>query len=141
MVNGRATTHGLDAIPDLNHPSYKVVGLLAWLILGLSVLGTLAFPRVFLIAARLFTFYLLARLIVTVIFYLVGVARCRAWETRGAPGACAGHQTDELDDVHHVVIIPNYKEPMAILRRTLQSLAYCVARCKAWPRKRMPGGA
>lgn len=123
MAEHNDATHHLNAVPDLRHPSYKVVGLLAWLIVGLSILGTLAFPRIFLTAARLFTFYLLARLVVTVIFYLVGVVHCRIWETRGAPGVCVGYHTDELDDVHHVVIIPNYKEPMGVLRRTLQGLA------------------
>jgi hypothetical protein len=68
-------------------------------------------------------FYLLVHLLLTVVFYLVGVVRCHVWQTRQEPVAYPGHQASELGDVHHVVIIPNYNEPMEILRRTLHALA------------------
>lgn len=118
--------HDLGVVRDPHHPSYKVPGLLAWFILGLSILGVLAFQRLFFNAARLFAFYLLARLVVMAISYLVGMVRCRTWEARHESGASPGHEAHELqriDDVHHVVIIPNYMEPMEILRRTLHRLA------------------
>lgn len=126
MTENRDAAHNLNVVQDPHDLSYKVPGLLAWFILSLSTVGMLAFPRPFLAGARLFAFYLLARLVVNVTFYLVGLVRCHIWETRDESTSCLGHQTDEfdgIDDVHHVVIIPNYKEPMEILCRTLRSLA------------------
>lgn len=114
--------HERDAIPSPHHFSYKIPGLLAWLTLGLSVVGSLAFPRAFLAYARLFASYLLVRLAANVLFYLVGVARCRAWARRRTTEA---HPLGSggSSDVHHVVIIPNYAEPIEVLSRTLQGLA------------------
>jgi cellulose synthase/poly-beta-1,6-N-acetylglucosamine synthase-like glycosyltransferase len=117
--------HELDIVQDLHHPSYKLVGALAWLTVGLAVVGALAFPRLFLAWARLFAFYLLARLVMSAASYLVGVARCYVWERRAEVEALC-HQAGECggpDDVHHVVIVPNYAEPVEILRRTLRRLA------------------
>jgi cellulose synthase/poly-beta-1,6-N-acetylglucosamine synthase-like glycosyltransferase len=117
---------GLDAVRELHHPSYKIVGLLAWLTMGLSLVGAVASPRFFLMGARLFAFYLLARLTINVFFYLSGIVRCRAWQRRETSGFCAARQAGEsnrVDDVHHVAIIPNYEEPLELLCRTLHALA------------------
>jgi cellulose synthase/poly-beta-1,6-N-acetylglucosamine synthase-like glycosyltransferase len=114
--------HALDIIQDLRHPSYKLIGALAWLTLGLSALGALAFPRVFVTWAQLFAFYLLVRLVLSATFYLVGLARCRA-RARQAAALCEPDCTPGNDDSHHLVLIPNYKEPVEILRRTLNRLA------------------
>ena len=65
MTADHNAAHKLDAIPDPTHWSHKVTGLLAWLILSLSVCGTLALPHRFVVAARLFTLCLLMRLVVT----------------------------------------------------------------------------
>lgn len=110
----------LNAIRDPRHPSYKVPGLHAWLIIGLSVIGAMAFPRAFLAGARLLAFYLLARLIAAATFYVIGVLRCRAWERKEFQPS---REDGVLQDVHHVVIIPNYKEPAELLQRTLNRLA------------------
>lgn len=126
MSDSHQATRRLDAIKDVRHASYKVPGLISWVILGLSLVAALAFPYSYLTAARLFALYLIARLSVKAVFYLVGVARCRRWQARGEPNPGPLHQVDEphgTDDVHHVVLLPNYKEPMAVLRRTLHALA------------------
>jgi cellulose synthase/poly-beta-1,6-N-acetylglucosamine synthase-like glycosyltransferase len=115
-VEDTAATHHLDATPAPHHWSYRVVGLLAWSILGLSILGASVYPRLFLTIARLFAFFLLARLVLTVAFYMIGAAHCRRREGRET-------STDRCGYLHHVVIIPNYREPMEVLSRTLRGLA------------------
>ena len=110
----------LDAIRDRRHWSYAVPGLVAWSTLALSLVGTLLFPSLFLTSVRLFALYLLVRLVTSAAAYGVGVARCRAWEAQAA----RVRQEQPLGgDVHHVVIIPNYREPVAVLSRTLAALA------------------
>lgn len=118
--------HDLGIVLDLHHPSYKVVGLLTWLTLGAVVGGALAFPHALLTGARVFALYILIRLIANVFTYAIGLSRCRAWQTgdKGAsePEAPASDRY-RADDVHHVVVIPNYEEPVGVLCRTLEALA------------------
>jgi cellulose synthase/poly-beta-1,6-N-acetylglucosamine synthase-like glycosyltransferase len=111
----------LDVDSSLQNPSYKVVGLLAWLIVGSSIAGVFLFPRPLLEASRILAYYLVARLILSLVYYVVGRVYCRRWESYG--WAERNRDNPQLDKVHHVVIIPNYKEPVAILERTLESLA------------------
>lgn len=126
MADDQRSTGHLDVLRDLNHPSYKLVGFLAWVVLVLGLVGTFAFPSLFLAGVRLFAFYLLTRLMVGTVFYVVGIVRCRIWERRADPGdrperSARGRDSDI--DVHHVVLVPNYKEPVEILARTLDALA------------------
>jgi len=122
----RPDLNGLGAVKDLRHLSYKVPGLISWLILGASLVGALAFPSLFLTAARLFAAYLIVRLWIKAVFYLVGLIRCRNWARRSESHTTPADQTIRSnggDHVHHVVLIPNYKEPLGILQRTLNRLA------------------
>ena len=115
------TAHILDVDLALQNPSYKVVGLLAWLIVGSSFVGVFLFPRPLLEASRLLAYFLVARLILSLIYYAVGRARCRRWES--FDWSQQNRDDPQFDQVHHVIIIPNYKEPVEILDRTLESLA------------------
>jgi hypothetical protein len=99
-----------------------VIGALAWLIIGSSVAGLVAFPHVFLPCARLFGFYLLIRLTVTVVSYLIGLLLCHRAESRMA-SAAACHGGVETATVHHIVVIPNFEEPIEVLARALAALA------------------
>ncbi len=100
-------------------------GALSWAVIVLAVLGSLLFPRVWLAIATIFMAYVVFRLVVTASFMAWGQHRIhQAEKTDFTLGE------DEVgpfgfapSDLRHVVIIPNYKEPAEILRRTLEGLA------------------
>ncbi len=103
-----------------------IPGCLTWITLLLSVIGAVAFPRVLLIIAVAVALYSALRFLVSGIANVRGLRLIKRWEktdwhevyTQTAP-------PDALpwDSVHHVVIVPNYKEPTQVLARTLENLA------------------
>ena len=109
------TERALDGIP----------GCLAWVALLLSLTAAVAYPYVILILAVLLGLYSALRFLFAGIANVMGLRQIKAWEatdwyTRylhdARPGAL------DWDDVHHVVIIPNYKEDVAVLKDTLNNL-------------------
>ncbi|MCX6030000.1 MAG: glycosyltransferase [Chloroflexi bacterium] len=125
-MNKYRAARTLDAISNPQDLSYKVPGLLTWLLVIVAIVGLWAFPRPVLYGARVVAFYTLIRYVIIVFFYLVGLIRVRRWETRVKLGADPGtppHGALRYDDIHHVVFVCNYKEPAEILTRTLTALA------------------
>lgn len=119
----------LDALRDPHHWTYKVPGLLVWALLLITLLGAVQAPQLALAGIRLLGLYVLFRVMLSVIYYPVGLVRCYL-QARGARTRrmTAGAQpTSPLEEyaseVHHVVVVPNYREPLAILERTLEGLA------------------
>ncbi len=110
---------------------YRVPGLLAWLVVVGAIVGLVQFPHVLSMAAALLALYLTARLIGIVVFTLVGTWRIRKWQARDWAAMPAAHGRLNPADVHHVVIVPSYKEPVSLLERTLHGLAaqHDAARC------------
>jgi cellulose synthase/poly-beta-1,6-N-acetylglucosamine synthase-like glycosyltransferase len=110
----------LDAERDLQHWSYKVPGLVVWLL----VLGTAAAyvvdPALGLAVVRLLGLYLLCRILLTTAFYPVALWKIYRLQRRLRAATAAGAIPDH---VHHVVIITSYQEPPAVLERTLECLA------------------
>lgn len=101
-------------------------GCITWLSLLLSVVGAVAFPRLLLLIAVAFTLYSALRFAVAGFANVLGLRKIRRWEAtnwREVYRQSAPPDALAWDDVHHVVIIPNYKEPEAVLRRTLDCLA------------------
>jgi len=103
-----------------------IPGCLAWIALLISITSALAFPRTLLLVAALLGFYAAVRFLVAGIANARGLRLIREWQTIDW---YAQYQQDasgnalNWNDVHHVVIIPNYKEPESILNRTLDQLA------------------
>lgn len=103
-----------------------IPGFLAWLALLLSVASAVAFPRTMLLIAALVGLYSALRFLLAGIANYMGLRRIRKWEKIDW---CERYKADAppdalaWDDVHHVVIIPNYKEPEHVLAETLDSLA------------------
>lgn len=103
-----------------------IPGCLTWLALLLSVVGAVAFPRAMLVFALLVMLYASFRFLLTGIAAVIALRQIRRWEKidwyekfiqSAPPDALA------WDDVHHVVIIPNYKEPRHVLACSLENLA------------------
>lgn len=103
-----------------------IPGCLAWLALLFSVAAAIAFPRALLLVAALLGFYSALRFLFAGIANIRGLRQIAEWE---ATDWRARYQRDAAPDalpweaVHHIVIIPNYKEPFEILTRTLDNLA------------------
>lgn len=103
-----------------------IPGGLAWL--ALFVLLGLAYvaPLAAVLAAGLLAFYSAVRFSFAAVANLRGHRLIRRWETTDWQAEYARRATAgslPLDAVHHVVIIPNYREDIATLRRTLDHLA------------------
>ncbi len=103
-----------------------IPGFMAWLALLFCIASAVAFPRFVLMIAAILAFYSAIRFLLAGIANSMGLRYIREWE------AIDWHQRylenrDETsipwEAVHHVVIIPNYKEPLPILKRTLDNLA------------------
>jgi hypothetical protein len=103
-----------------------IPGCLAWAALLFSIASAIAFPRVLVLVAALLGFYSAIRFLFAGIANVMGLRNIRQWEaTNWRERYQQEATTDSLpwDVVHHVVIVPNYKEPVDILRRTLDRLA------------------
>jgi hypothetical protein len=115
-------TSSLDAVRDLRHFGYKIPGMSTWLVFFVLVAAAVFAPNAALIVLQLIGLYLMLRIGMVVIFYPVSLIRSRRWEAR-ARAAAGMSLAGPASRVHHVVIVPNYKEPITLLARTLRALA------------------
>ncbi len=125
LLGGAPTTpipeRVLDGIP----------GFLAWLALLFSIASAIAFPQTVLLIAAIIGFYSAIRFFIAGCAAIYGLWQIRQAARRDWRAYYEQHRTNSAlrwEDVYHVVIIPNYKEPIAVLRRTLDNLA---AQCEA----------
>lgn len=103
-----------------------IPGCLAWLALVFSIIAAFAFPRTLLLIAALLGFYSAVRFLFAGIANVMGLRKIKRWEATNWRDRHRVESTAESltwESVQHVVIIPNYKEPIEILRRTLDNLA------------------
>ena len=110
------TERALDAIP----------GLLTWLALTLSLLGALLQPRIILWVAAALGAYMAARFILAALAIQIGYHRIVRWQRvdwRARYEEERGAETLVWEDIHHLVLLPNYRESHAILRNSLAELA------------------
>lgn len=123
---GRSVWGGTAPPPIPERALDGIPGCLAWAALLFSVVGAVAYPNLILAIAAGLGLYSALR------FFFAGIANIRGqhlineweqinWYDRYQQTA----PPDSLpwDTVHHVVIIPNYKETIETLRTTLDNLA------------------
>lgn len=111
-----------------HHWTYKVPGVIVWSVLGLTCLLATDAPALALSLTRLLGLYVLFRVLVGMFFYPVGQVRCwwqaqQAGRLRAITDLARTQRPLAEDAIHHVVIVPNFREPPAILARTLTGLA------------------
>ena len=89
-----------------------------------SFLTLVAAPRLLLEVARVVAIYMMVRFIGFTIFYLAGLVKIRQAEKQSIAHSQdnPANYTANEKAVHHLVVIPNYDEPLEILNRTLLSL-------------------
>lgn len=103
-----------------------IPGCLAWVALLFCIASAVAFPRFILLIAVLVAFYSAVRFLMAGVANFIGLAKVRRWEKtdwRTVYDQAPQENILPWDAVYHIVIIPNYKEPMHVLRRTLDRLA------------------
>ena len=130
--NPSATNH-LNANPDPKHFSYKVLGLLSWGILVSCLVNLVVAPRLLLNVARVVAIYMMIRFIAFMFLYLIGLLGIRTAEKRAMARSRLASLRDEnvpSRTVHHLVVLPNYEEPVEILDRTLRSLTSQAKACQ-----------
>jgi hypothetical protein len=103
-----------------------IPGCLAWIAIFFSIASAIAFPNMVLLLAALLGFYSTLRFLFAGIANVRGLRLIRQWQTvdwYARYQEDAGPESLAWDAVHHIVIIPNYKEPVEILQKTLDRLA------------------
>jgi hypothetical protein len=103
-------------------------GMVTWLLVTAPLWAGLLLPVPFAVAILAFDVFWLYLSATTAWRSIVGYRRLRGaertdWRHQFRIARAFGRAFATWDEVFHVVIIPNYKEPPAILRRTLSSLA------------------
>lgn len=104
---------------------HAVPGIISYTVIALSVFGVLIAPRAWVFVATVFLGYFIMRIVVTFVFALAGDLRIATWERTDwtAEEDEAGSSGFAPADVWHLVLVPTYREPEAVLRRTLDGLA------------------
>lgn len=103
-----------------------IPGGLAWLGLVLVAVGAYYIPMGVILLAGLLGLYSAVRFTFAGIAALWGLKLVKRWEAKDPRAEYARLATGDslpLESVHHVVVIPNYKEDVKTLRRTLDHLA------------------
>jgi len=112
------------AIPELVFDG--VPGFLAWLSLLIVVAGAVSAPlTVFSVAAAIGA-YLAARIVLAAFANLKGLRLIGEWQHidwRQEYLRRRGPDSLNWDDVLHLIVLPNYKEDLSVLRQTLDRLA------------------
>ncbi|MBZ0293010.1 MAG: hypothetical protein K8L99_10650, partial [Anaerolineae bacterium] len=123
---GRSVWAGAPPAPISERALDGIPGCLAWLTLLLSVVAVIAVPWFILILAALIGLYSAVRFFFAGIANMRGLRLIKEWEAtdwRQKYEEEAPWDALAWDDVHHIVIIPNYKEELHTLRQTLEHLA------------------
>jgi hypothetical protein len=123
---GWSTWGGMPPTPIPERVLDGIPGFLVWLTLLFSIASAVAFPRTLLLIAGLVGLYSAVRFFLAAIFNAIGLRAIRHWEKTDWHAHYQQHQTAAAlpwRAVRHIVIIPNYKEPLTVLRRTLDNLS------------------
>ena len=113
------------AVDPRRNFGHMVPGGISWFVIVISIVGMVLFPQVWLAIATVFVTYFMLRMTVILGFALVGERR--VWLAKRQDWTEGEEQVGPFGfaatDVHHVVIVPTYKEPVEIIGRTLSALA------------------
>ena len=103
-----------------------IPGFFAWMTLLFCIASAVAFPRVLLAIAAMVGLYSSVRFALAAYANVRGLGLIKQAEQQDWPQYYTENKTAQslpLEDVWHIVLVPNYKEPLSLLRRTLDALA------------------
>ncbi len=103
---------------------YRIPGLLSWAIVALCVIGASQYQGVTLIAFAAFCAFFFVRTLTVAVYSVRGNRLMRAWSAGELPFGpdVVGHDGMRPEDVHHIVLVPNYSESPELLTATLEAL-------------------
>jgi hypothetical protein len=105
---------------------YRIPGIQTWGILLIFFGLIIVAPRTALVMAQVVSIYLLLRFTLVAYFYLVSLALISTTRRKFKNGTVLNRLTQEqkarFSKIHHVIFIPNYKEPIEVMSRSLQAL-------------------
>ncbi len=104
---------------------HALTGVTSWAIILITLVGLTRFPQSWLPVTAVCLALFLLRAIFVLAYSILGDWKCRSWERTDWSDSeeTAGRGGLAPSEVRHVVLIPNFREPTAILRRTLDALA------------------
>ena len=112
-----STERVLDALP----------GVSVWLAFILCLVFSATLPRLMILGAMSVATYCTLRFVVASGASLLGWRRIYRWQCRNWHqeylSVNVSHRYCEWEDVHHVVLMPNFNEPVDVLRESLNQLA------------------
>lgn len=126
MGVGRSLWGGSPPPPIPERVLDGIPGLAAWFALFFSVICAVAFPRLLMLVAALLAAYTALRFVFAAYSNLRGMRLIKQWQDVDWHARYVQESTPDAlpwDVVRHIVIIPNYKEPVSILEKTLENLA------------------
>ncbi len=105
---------------------YRIPGIQTWVLLIAYFVVIILSPHTGLVVSQVVAIYLLFRFTMVAFFYLISLIRIRRAHQRLQKGSATDGLTAEqkakYSRIHHVVIFPNYKEPIEVLSRSLDAL-------------------
>lgn len=122
---GRSIWGGAPPPPIPERVLDGIPGFIAWVTLLFSIASAVAFPRTLMLFAAMVALYSAIRFLLAGIANGMGIRKIARWEKIDWYQKYLEDADDSSlpwDKVQHVVIIPNYSEPLEILRRTLDQL-------------------
>lgn len=102
-----------------------VPAVVSWAVIAATAVGLAVFPLRWMWFAVVVFAYFVVWMALHLAFYARGLRHCREWHLRdwSVDRDVAGPDGFAPSDVWHVVIVPNYTEPLPVLRSTLDALA------------------
>lgn len=101
-------------------------GIMTWLVILVTIVGSILFPQTLFLCAALFGIYAGMRFFLAGIASIIGIHHIQQWEQCDWRTRYEQRHSDgslDWEAVHHLVIIPNYNEPLTLLCKTLEALA------------------
>lgn len=123
---GRSVWGGTPPAPIPERVLDGIPGCMAWIALLFCIASAVAFPRGLLFIAALLGLYSAVRFLLAGVANVMGLRLIKQWEQ--TDWYAKYKQEADPDSlpwgvVKHIIIIPNYKEPIEILRLTLDNLS------------------
>jgi cellulose synthase/poly-beta-1,6-N-acetylglucosamine synthase-like glycosyltransferase len=114
--------------PEGKHPIEIALnglpGGITWLALILCSFGLIFAPYPLLTVAAVLAFYSALRFTIAVHANILGISKIKQAKLINWRSYHSAHRHKlSWDDVHHLVIVPNYSEPISLLQKTLSNMA------------------
>ncbi len=117
---------GTSDTPRLARGSHHLLtGLTSWTVALVTLVCLVRFPRTWAYVVAIALGLFVVRALFVAVYSIIGSRACREWGRRDwtRDDEIPGSDGPAAADVRHIILLPNYKEPLAVLRRTLDALA------------------